>query len=151
MPSPKSNSWYNKAIELMVREGLSLKQAAAELEIPITPDECKAVERLKSFQKDLWAARHRFSTEIAKADGYNKSALVGLSLVLIYKLIQEGSYEKAMDAVQRLSRLEGWDKSPEVSISLGGLTTKDIEEAKKKLELRLGFTKELPAEKPLPN
>lgn len=116
----------------MVRQNMSLRQAAMELDIPLTSDECDKILKRKAFQNVLWAERHTFNAELAAQPGRNKTSAIGLMVFLIQKLIDDGEYDKALDGVQKLAKLEGWDKSAEINI-IAGLTAKDLAEAKAEL------------------
>lgn len=120
----------------MVRENVGLRRAAVELSLDLTQEECDKISKRKNFQDILRAERNKYYGEIATTPGHSKNSAVGLMVFLINKLIEDGQYDKALEGVQKLSKLEGWDKSEQVNI-IAGISSRDLEEARKTLLERL--------------
>lgn len=135
-PRNPEKTWYAAAADKIVRGGLTLRQAANELDIPLSIEDADKLSKTKTWQDVLWAARHKYQTEIANVPGRSKTSLVGLSYLLIQDLIKQGDFDKALDGIQKLARLEGWDKSAEVNI-FAGVTSADIDAQRKLIEKEL--------------
>ena len=63
-----------------------------------------------------------------------KEAVLGRQEFLIQKLIESGDYDKAAQANVKLAQMEGWTGADSQVTIFAGLTAKDIEEAKKRLQ-----------------
>jgi len=125
--------WVQQAAELMVRQGLSLRQAAMELDNPITVEEATALEKSKSFQKMLWAVRHQWYGEIAATVGRDKTSTIGQLQLLAQKLMDQGDYDKAAEVLFKVIRTEGWAGNEATVNVFSGLSAKDFEAIRKKL------------------
>ena len=122
--------WLPEAIGLMVQSGLSLKQAAMELEQDITSVECENIQRRRSFVKALWEERHRYFAQLAKSPNLSKETAIGKLLVLAQKLEEEGKHDKAADAIFKAGKVAGWI-GPESTVSVfGELSQRDLEALK---------------------
>src|SRR5208283_322454 len=122
--------WLPEAIGLMVQSGLSLKQAAMELEQDITSVECENIQRRRSFVKALWEERHRYFAQLAKSPNLSKETAIGKLLVLAQKLEEEGKHDKAADAIFKAGKVAGWI-GPESTVSVfGELSQADLEALK---------------------
>jgi len=130
-------AWYRPAAELMARNSLSLKQAVSELKVQITPEECELVSRRKEFQQILREERNKFHTEVADQPGRNKSTALGMMQVAIEKLMVEGEWDKAVAAIEKLAKLEGWVGSDSNINIFSGLTARDIAEAKERISKQI--------------
>jgi len=119
--------WLLEAVELMVQNGLSLKQAAMELNKDVTSAECETILRRKSFNRLLWEARYRFFNKIATDPNFKKESTIGKLLVLAEKLEAEGDHAKAADAIFKAAKVAGF-VGPEQTVSVfGELSAKDLE------------------------
>jgi hypothetical protein len=115
----------------MVQKGHNLRQAALELEIPLTSADAEKIQRRKTFQSVIWTERQRFFQEIGRDPMRTKEAVLGRQEFLIQKLIESGDYDKAAQANVKLAQMEGWSGADSQVNIFAGLTAKDIEEAKK--------------------
>ena len=129
-PKPEA-PWFQEAARLMVQKGHNLRQAALELEIPLTSADAEKIQRRKSFQSVIWTERQRFFQEIGRDPMRTKEAVLGRQEFLIQKLIESGDYDKAAQANVKLAQMEGWTGADSQVNIFAGLTAKDIEEAKK--------------------
>lgn len=137
-PARIEQSWFGKVAEIMVREQKNIQQAAMECDVDLTSEELRALEKRKAFQQVLWTERHRFFQELASDPNRSKTSLLGQMLFLTQKLIEEGEYDKALEGLMKLAKIEGF-VGPEQQVNIfGGLSPKDLEEAKKRLNERLG-------------
>ena len=129
-PKPEA-PWFQEAARLMVQKGHNLRQAALELEIPLTSADAEKIQRRKTFQSVIWTERQRFFQEIGRDPMRTKEAVLGRQEFLIQKLIESGDYDKAAQANVKLAQMEGWTGADSQVNIFAGLSAKDIEEAKK--------------------
>jgi hypothetical protein len=133
-----NSTLLQRAAELMVRENKSLFQALQEIPegADVRPDEAKALERNKGFQKILWTERHKFYKHLADDPNLTKGALIGRMLVALDKLIERGEFEKAVEATLKLAKVMGFVGTEPTTNVLLGLTQADFDKARKELEQR---------------
>src|SRR5882762_5141225 len=93
-PAPEL-PWLTEAIQTMVRNGLSLRQAANDLNIAVTTVDLENIQRRRSFQAILKAERGRFYQELGADPAVTKSALIGRLLLLADKLYEQGDFDKS--------------------------------------------------------
>lgn len=136
-PVKSAEAWYEKAAEIMVREEKSLRQAAMELDLPLTTEECANIERRKTFQKALWAARHKFYKDLSSDPERNKNSVLGQLVFLAQKLIEEREYDKAAEVLFKLAKVEGHVGGENNINIFGNLTPQDIEAERKRIEGQL--------------
>lgn len=118
----------------MVREGKTLPQVVSELGLEITSTEAANIARTKGFQQALWIARNRYQEELANTPGRGKDQAKGLAVFLVQKLVEEGKWDKAIDALMKLAKLEGWTE-PETQVNVfGGLNQQQFDTLKTKLQ-----------------
>jgi len=129
-------SWYSKAAELIVRNGMSLKQAVMEMELPLTGADCEKIAKRRGFQDALRAAQHRYNLEVANDPLRTKESLIGLLMLLAQKLINDAEYDKASDVLIKAARIQGWDKGDSINV-FANLTSEQITAERKKLEAQL--------------
>lgn len=142
-PSAPEPSWLTEVVELMVRNGISLRQAAGELNAAITTTDAENIQRRKSFQKLLRDARNRFHAEVGSDPGLTKACTIGRLSILAQKLSDEGESDKAAEVLFKLAKLAGW-LAPETATNVfAGLTARDYDEVRKRLT-------EAPAPEPTP-
>lgn len=119
---------------MIVRDGVSLRQAATILQLPLTTQDCRNIERRKSYQKLLWAARHRYYAEIASDPQRTKVATIGNLQLLAQRLMDEGQYEKTAEVLFKLAKMEGW-VGPESNVNVfGSLSHKDLQNIREELK-----------------
>lgn len=131
----KEASWYQSAVEAIAREGVTLRQYVANAELALTSIECERIFKSKRFQELLRAEREKYQSEIATTPGRNKTSLLGLAYMLIWKLIEEAQWDKAILGIEKLSKIEGWQGADTNVNIFAGITAQDID--KMKAELRL--------------
>jgi len=130
----KLEDWHLEAIQLMVRTGCSLKQAATELAIPVTNEECNLVLRRASFVRLLWSTRHQYFAELASDPNFKKDTLVGKFLSLAQKLEEEGQHDKAAEVLFKAAKAMGW-VGPESTVSVfGELSQRDLDSIRDKIK-----------------
>src|SRR5260370_11836712 len=125
--------WYIEAIGLMVRNGLSLKQAAIELEKPITSEQAEVILRRRSFNKVVWEERNRYFASLGNDPNFKKESVIGKLLVLAQKLEDEGKADKAADSLFKAAKIAGF-VGPESTVSVfGELSAKDLDSIREKI------------------
>ena len=130
----KLEAWLLEAIEMMARTGMSLAEAAAELNIIKTPLECETILRRKSFHRMLRESRNRYNNERATDPNFKKDTIVGRLISLSQKLEDEGAFDKAAEAVLKAAKVAGF-VGPESTVSVfGSLSQADLDAIRKKLE-----------------
>jgi len=127
-----------EAVELMVMQGLSLKQAAMDLDKEVTSQECENILRRKSFNRLLWEARFRYFNKIATDPNFKKESTIGKLILLAEKLELEGDHSKAADAIFKAAKIAGF-VGPEQTVSVfGELSAKDLEAIRQTVEKQKG-------------
>lgn len=133
-PPAIPESWQTEAIDLMVRNGVTLRIATQQLNVPVSSIDCENIQRRKSFQKSLREARNRYNLEIGADPGLTKAATIGRLSILAAKLEAEEAFDKAAEVLFKLSKLAGW-LAPDASVNVfQGLTAKEYDEVRKKLQ-----------------
>jgi hypothetical protein len=117
----------------MVRESKPLRQVATELGLDLTNEEIVNIERRKTFQNTLWAARSKFYNELAQNPERSKQTTIGTMLFLAQRLIEVGQYDKAAEVLFKAAKVEGHVGS-ENTTNIFNLTPQELEEARKKIQ-----------------
>lgn len=137
-------AWFVQAAEIMVRTNCSLKAAASEVGHTLDLDEADKITRRRDFKEILEAERNKFYQAVANDPTRTKSAIIGRMMVLADKLVANGEYEKAAGVLDKLGKMEGWNGG-EGSINIfGGLTARDIAEARERISKNPGRTRTKP-------
>jgi hypothetical protein len=133
-PNSPDQVWLAEVVDLMVRTGISLRQAATELEIPITTSDAENIQRRKSFQKLLRTTKSKLYIELGSDPDVTKIALIGKLLLLSDKLMEEGEWDKASEVLFKCAKIRG-DVGVEVATNVfTGLSAKDYSDIRKNLE-----------------
>jgi len=123
--------WFRKAAEKVVREQKNFLLVLDELKIDgMRPQEADEVFRSKAFQTVLRQERLRYANELASDPQLSKNTAIGMMLIAIQKLFEEGEWDKALEGVTKLSKLTGW-QGAEASVNVfTELTGKDLDAIK---------------------
>lgn len=133
-PPAIEEAWQTEAIDLMVRNGISLRTATQQLNVQITQGDCEKIQRRKNFQKLLRDARNRYHLEVGADPGLSKASTIGRLSVLATKLEADDQLDKAAEVLFKLAKLAGW-LAPDASVNVfQGLTAKEYDEVRKKLQ-----------------
>ena len=100
--------WMSDAIKLMVRQNLSLRQAAHQLGQEITPQQADNIAGRIRFQDALEEARLTYYAEIGSNPRLTKDAVVGQIFKLAGRLAADREDYKAADALLKLAKIQGW-------------------------------------------
>lgn len=132
------NHWFRKGAYKMAREGKSLLQVIEELCIDgVNSREADLILKSNTFQTILRNERLRYANEVARDPELRKETAAGMMLICVQNLIGQGEWDKATEALLKLSKLQGWvgaESNVNVFTSLQGLKGHDLEELKKKVE-----------------
>jgi hypothetical protein len=106
-PAPLEQ-WQIDAINLMVRKDLTLRQAAQQLGVEITPQEADNILGRTRFQQELEEARLRYYGEVGSNPRLTVDALIGKVYLLAERLASDREDAKASEALFRLAKIRGW-------------------------------------------
>jgi hypothetical protein len=99
--------WMLDAIQLMVRQNLSLRQAAQQLSQDLTPQEADNIQGRIRFQDALDEARLTYYAEIGLNPRLTKEAVVGQLYKLAERQANDREDYKAADALLKLAKVQG--------------------------------------------
>lgn len=127
-PASRGNvAWYEEAADRMVREGTPFRQVAAEKGYALTMIECEQIVNSKLFQDILWTARHRYNQDVGGNPEATKTSAAGMMLQAIQKLLDDGQWDKAIQGVEKLSKLQGWQGGDTQVNVFADLTARDFD------------------------
>lgn len=130
----KVETWLPDAVELMARKGIELREAVAELDLPVSGDEIKTIERRKSFSRLVWEARHKYFNELANSPNFKKDTIIGRFIAQAQKLEEQGDYDKAAEVLFKAAKAAGFI-GPESTVSIfGELSQADLDAIRHKVE-----------------
>ncbi len=131
----KEEAWNLEAAELMARNGYSLVAAVSEMGLDITSEELEKVVRRKSFNKLLWAARHRYSNQLANDPDFKKDTIIGKLISLSQQLEDQKEYDKAAEAILKAAKVAGFVGPESTTVSIfGDLSQSDLDKIRLKVE-----------------
>lgn len=136
MSRPPANElpWQTEAIQLMVRSGLSLRQATNDLNIAVTSVDLENIQRRRSFQDQLRNERKRYYQELGSDPGVTKAALIGRLLILADKLYEQGDFDKSGEVLFKVAKIRG-DVGADAAVNVfGNLSAKDYDQIRRSLE-----------------
>jgi hypothetical protein len=127
-PEPLS-PWMFDAVELIVRRILTLRQAAQQLGVDITPQEADNIQGRMRFQDALEEARLKYYAAVGANPRLTKDAVVGQLFMLAQRLAADGEDAKAADALLKLAKVQNWTSGEEYKDKpvYGNLTQADID------------------------
>lgn len=125
-PLIPEQGWMREAAEKMAREGKNLLMVVDEMGIPgMRPPEIEQIRSSKTFQKILREERNRYAMEVGNDPTLQKQTAVGMMAIAINNLMLAGHWDKALEGIQKLAKLAGWQAGDSVSI-FTDLKPKDI-------------------------
>lgn len=128
-------SWYARVAEIMAKRDCNIQQACFEEDLPVTTLEADEHFKSPAFQTLLRRARAKHYAEVADDPAsHSKRIVVGKLIKAAELLTSNGSHDKAAEVLHKVCKIEGWDKSDNQMNLFGGVTAKDLEEMKAKLE-----------------
>jgi hypothetical protein len=125
----KLEPWMFDAIELVVRQILTLRQAAQQLGVDITPQQADNIQGRLRFQDALEEARLKYYAAVGANPRLTKDAVVGQLFMLAQRLAADGEDAKAADALLKLAKVQNWTSGEEYKDKpvLGNLSQADID------------------------
>src|SRR6266446_4566103 len=101
--------WYRLAARKMAREGKPLVMVLDELGVDgITSRESARIFATNTFQAVLRNERLRYAGEVARDPDFGREAMQGIMFNAVQKLLEEGAWDKAIEGLQKLAKLSGW-------------------------------------------
>ncbi|HTQ61140.1 MAG TPA: hypothetical protein VMI32_13000 [Candidatus Solibacter sp.] len=121
--------WMLDAIELIVRRILTLRQAAQQLGVDITPQQADNIQGRIRFQDALEEARLKYYQEIGSNPRLTRDVVIGHMFKLAERLAADGEDAKASEALFRIAKVQGWTsgEAPEDKPVYANLTQADID------------------------
>jgi len=132
--------WMLEAMNLMVRQNLSLRQAAQQLGVGITPQQGDNIQGRIRFQDALEEARLKYYAEIGGNPRLTKDALIGKVYLLSERLASDREDAKASEALFRLAKIQGWiagegaEQPSSIELLARLLRDSDLEELKGQIQ-----------------
>ncbi len=112
----------------MAREGLSFRRAAERCHQILTVEEADRHSHRKGFDTLLWHARHRYAEEIGSNPERTKKALIGQMVLAVQHLMDDGNWDKALEGMLKLAKLEGWVGADQQTNVFAQLSPNEIED-----------------------
>lgn len=132
-PPKDAKAWYKAAAARMVRENLSLRDAARESGVEISLEEAATLSKRQAWQRVMYEARREYYTELGGDPGRTKQTVVGQMVLAAQKLMDEGEWDKAAQVNEKVAKIMGWvGEESEVNV-FAGLSQKDLDEVKKSI------------------
>ncbi len=100
--------WMLEAINLIVRRILTLRQAAQQLGVDITPQQADNISGRIRFQDALEEARLAYYAEVGSNPRLTKEVITGQLYKLAERLAADREDYKAADALLKLAKVQGW-------------------------------------------
>lgn len=131
--------WFPKVAKLMIREMKSFATVVDELELPsLQPKEMLRIEKSEGFQAAMRNERHKYANEVANDPRLGKSTAIGMMMLAVERLMLEGEWDKALEGLQKLSKLAGWQGVDNQVNIFADLKGKEIEDLKREIGQRTG-------------
>lgn len=128
--------WYQKACEVMVREGKSLFLVSNEQDLGLTKLQCEDLLKDIEFQRTLRGERLKFYRELAADPNRSKQSNIGTLLFLADQLIAKGLFDKAATVIMSVMKAEGQLEDKTSITVFGELTDKDLAVMRETVEKR---------------
>ena len=137
--------WMLEAIQLIVRRQLSLRQAAQQLGVEISPQEADNIQGRIRFQDALEEARLTYHQEIGSNPRLNRDAVVGQMFKLAERLAADREDYKSADTLLKIAKIFGWTSGEDdykAKPVFGNLTQADIDRIRAELKAKQDSAKE---------
>ena len=118
----------------MAREGITLREAATRLKVPIQTEDAANLFRTKQFQRLLRAERNRYYLEVGQDIEWRRKTAIGMLLTCVNQLMTNGEYDKAAEVILKASRVEGWLGAETAVNVFAGLSQKDLDTLRLKIK-----------------
>jgi len=126
--------WMFDAINLIVRQNLTLRQAEQQLGQEVTAQEADNIQGRIRFQDALEEARLSYYTEIGANPRLTKDAVVGQLYKLAERLASDREDYKAADSLLKLAKVQGWvgAEPDSLSVMFSKFSQADLDEMKRR-------------------
>ena len=129
--------WMTEAIDLMVRHDLTLRQAAQQLDVDVTPQQADNMMGRTRFKQAFDDARLAYYEEIGSSPRINRETIIGQMYLIASKLEASGEPYKAADVLLKLSKTRGWVGEGDTRTSVfAGLSFAELQEVRAELEMQ---------------
>jgi len=118
----------------MAREGVTLREAATRLKVPIGTEDAANLFRTKGFQRLLRAERNRYYLEVGQDIEWRRKTAIGMLLNCANQLMTNGEFDKAAEVILKASRVEGWLGAETAVNVFAGLSQKDLDTLRTKIK-----------------
>jgi hypothetical protein len=126
--------WMLDAIQFMVQQDFTLRQAATQLGVELTPQQADNLLGRVRFQDALRGARLAHYAEIGSDPNLNQHVVIGMLYKMAERLAEDREDYKAADAVLKLAKVKGivGTESDSYSKIFGCLTQANLESLKER-------------------
>ena len=125
--------WYDQAIQIMVREGCSLREAVQAAELNVPNEDVVRATRHPAF-KQLWhQAWLRHFADVASDPNFKKETVLGKMIDLARKLEAEGAHDKSAEVLFKVAKMQSWVGAENQVNIFGQLSQKDLDSIRKTL------------------
>jgi hypothetical protein len=124
--------WMLEAINLIVRQILTLRQAVHQLGVDITPQQADNIQGRMRFQGALEEARLKYYPAVGANPRLTKDAVVGQLFMLAQRLATDGEDAKAADTLLKVAKVQNWTSGEDYKDKpvFGNLSQADIDRLK---------------------
>lgn len=136
--------FYARLAAIMVREDKNCWQAATDLELGLTNEECTLLMKNQRFQQILRTERLKLYNELASDPNRSKHTLIGQAMFCVEKLMEQDSYDKALAGLLNIAKIEGFVGSDTNVNVFAGLSSRELAELKQKLKSQKSDMTDLP-------
>jgi len=105
--------WMLEAINLMVRQNLTLRQAASQLRVDITPQEAEQHPGAHPLSGCPRGSPPHLLANVGSNPRLTREVVEGQLYKLVERLANDREDYKAADALLKLSKIKGWVGEPE--------------------------------------
>ena len=127
-----TESWFEKAADLMVRRGVGLREAAAEINVVLGVEEAAGIRRSKAFEAILWNVRNAYFLEVGSNPGLRRDGIVGKMWVCADKLLEDGEYDKAAEVLLKVAKIKNFVGPEQQTNIFGNLSQEDLNRIREK-------------------
>jgi hypothetical protein len=144
--------WMLEAINLIVRRILTLRQAAQQLGVDITPQQADNIQGRIRFQDALEETRLTYYAEVGSNPRLTKEAITGQLYKLAERLAADREDYKSADTLLKLAKVQGWiNGEGGAAPVIANLTQADIDRLRAEIKAKQQEQEQAqtePAEKP---
>ncbi len=126
--------WMVDAIQFMIQQDITLRQAATHLGVELTPQQADNILGRVRFQDALREARLAHYAKIGSNPNLNQHVVIGMLYKMAERLAEDREDYKAADAVLKLAKVKGIVGTEPDSFSkiFGSLTQANLDSLKER-------------------